>query len=107
MTTIYDDLLSSTGLSTIESFYANQTAAPVEGKALLASILFANNDNKIEELGLMVTTSIPVPGTVVSIPEVGQAQKAVSGVLVAYLLSFMTNFTLGGFDGMAKVGKLI
>ncbi len=44
----------------------------------------------------MVTTSIPVPGTVVSIPEVGQAQKAVSGVLVAYLLSFMTNFTLGG-----------
>jgi hypothetical protein len=45
MTTIYDDLPSSTGLSNIEFFYANQTAAPVEGKALLASILFANNDN--------------------------------------------------------------
>jgi len=106
MTTIYDDLPSSTGLSTIEFFYANQNAAPVEGKALLASILFANNDNN-RKMGLMVTTSIPVPGTVVSIPEVGQAQKAVSGVLVAYLLSFMTNFTLGGFDGMAKGGKLI
>lgn len=106
MTSIYDDLQSPAGLANIESFYSN-ISAPVTGKSLLAKILVSSNDTSTQELGILVSTPIPIPGTEVSIPEVGEAEKNICSVLASYLTSFMTNFTLGGFDGMAKNGNLI
>ena len=59
-------------------------------------------------MGLQVTTSIPMPfARDISIPNVGAAQAVLEDVLATYLLSAMTNYTLGGFWGMAKDGKLM
>lgn len=43
----------------------------------------------------------------ISIPNVSKAQKALGSVLTTYLESAMTNYTLGGYWGMAAGGKLV
>lgn len=51
---------------------------------------------------------MPMPfGRDISIPSVSEAQEVLEYVLATYLESSMTNYTLGGFWGMAKGGKLI
>lgn len=108
MTYLYNDLVGTTGLSTIQPFWANSSVHPITGKTLLSSILVANTDPRTQMFGLMVMTNIPIPGvTNDAIASVGDAQKVLGGVVASYLESFMVNFTLGGFVGMARDGKMI
>lgn len=110
-TAIYNDLSGEAGLALIQSTWNNLTTAQQsdqDGKSLLATILFSDSDPRTQFLGWQVTTPIPMPfrGDK-SIPNVGKAQKVLSSVLATYLESAMTNYTLGGYWGMAKGGKLI
>ncbi len=110
-TAIYNDLSGKAGQALIQSAWNNLTTAQQgdqDGKSLLATILFSDSDPRSQFLGLQVTTSIPMPfhGDK-SIPNVGKAQKVLGSVLATYLESAMTNYTLGGYWGMAKGGKLI
>ncbi len=110
-TAIYNDFQGDAGLALIQSAWNNLTTAQQggqDGKSLLGAILFADPDPRSQFLGLQVVTSIPMPFTSgISIPKVSGAQKVLGEVLATYLESAMTNYTLGGFWGMAKGGKLI
>ena len=107
MTSIYDEFHNSAGLSKIQSAYANLSAHGVTGKSLLANLLFSEGSHLAEIIGRMVTADIPIPESEISVTEEVQAAKALEQVLAAYLESFMTNFTLGGFGGCARHGMLI
>lgn len=107
MTSIYNNLQSTTGLSKMESTYTNLSAHEVTAKRLLASLLFSESTSLAEAIGRMVTTNLTIPESEIAIPGVSQAPKALGQALAAYLESFMTNFTLGGFAACARHGVLM
>ena len=107
MTSIYDDFQTDNGLSKIQATYAIESAQGVTGKSLLAKLLSSEHTPLARTIGLMVTSNIPVPESEIVITAASMAQQALGRVLAAYLESFMTNFTLGGFEGCAKHGMLV
>ena len=107
MTSIYDDFQTTGGLSKIRTTYANLSAQDVTAKSLLANLLFSESTPLAEAIGLIIKRDLPIPESEVAITEAGQAPKALGQVLAAYLESFMTNFTLGGFAACARHGMLM
>ncbi|KAL6721771.1 hypothetical protein ACLMJK_000876 [Lecanora helva] len=107
-TALYDDIITSENSTSYIATAWESPTSPKTGKSLLANILLSDSDPRTQFLGLQVTTSIPVPG-VEETPLTDQesAPQAIGRVLAAYLESSMTNFTLGGYWGMAGEGKLI
>jgi len=110
-TAIYNDLSGDAGQALIQSAWNNLTTAQQggqDGKSFLGSILFSDSDPRSQFLGLQVISSVPMPfSSDISIPNVSKAQKVLGDVIATYLESAMTNYTLGGYWGMAKGGKLI
>lgn len=82
---------------------------PVTGKSLLATILNSDKDPRTQFLGLQVMSRVAIPDVDpnVVIPNHAAAPKVLGSVLASYLESAMTNFTLGGYWGMANHGKLL
>lgn len=107
MTGIYNSFQTDGGSSHVQSTYANLSRQDVTGKRLLARLLFSEGDLLARTISRIVTTSVQIPEAEINITVASQAPKALGQVLAAYLESFMTNFTLGGFGGCAKHGMLI
>lgn len=102
---IYTSLSTPNGTAKVQSLYGNSSNLPAK---ILFARLFADQHKPLaSQIGRVVISDIPVPFAETTIPTLAQTPQALERVLAGYLESFMTNFTLGGFEGCARHGALL